>query len=256
MPIESAVAIITGAASGIGRATALAFVEAGHRVAAVDRSAEGLRELERDVASSRLAAFECDVSDRDAPENIISFARQTFGRLDHLVNNAGLGAASRIESTSDADLDRYLGVNLRAVFRLTRAALAHLKRPLGCVVNVASTFGIVGSPGTAPYAASKAGVLGLTRQLAADYGPRGIRINAVAPGLIETPLTKQRLEDPVFRRRLVETIPFPRIGTPQDVAAAIRFLCSRDAAFINGHTLVVDGGWSVTGYVAPDDHRS
>lgn len=248
MATETAVAVVTGAASGIGRATVMAFTEAGHRVVAIDRSADGLRDIERDVSHTRVATLKCDVSEVDAPDTILSFAIQAFGQIDHLVNNAGIGAAKSMALTSDADLDRFLDVNLRSVFRLTRAALAHLKPPFASIVNVASTFGILGSPGTAPYAASKAGLIGLTRQLAADYGPTGIRINAVAPGLIDTPLTRQRLAEPVFRRLLVETIPFPRIGTPDDVAAAIRFLCSPDAAFINGHTLVVDGGWSVTHY--------
>jgi NAD(P)-dependent dehydrogenase (short-subunit alcohol dehydrogenase family) len=245
------VAIITGAGSGIGRATVEAFIETGISVAAIDRSAPGLHETEREIPDPRLRTLLVDVTAPDAPDRIVSFALESFGRINYLVNNAGIGAADRVDRTSDESWDRYLDVNLRAAFRLCRSVLPHLQQPHAAIVSTASTFGIVGQPGSAPYAASKAGLIGLTRQMAADYGPLGIRVNAVAPGLIETPLTRSRLEDPAFRRLVVDKTPFPRIGTPRDVACAIRFLCSEDASFINGHTLTVDGGWSVTNYVRP-----
>jgi NAD(P)-dependent dehydrogenase (short-subunit alcohol dehydrogenase family) len=118
------------------------------------------------------------------------------------------------------------------------------------IVNVASTFGLMGNPNSSSYATTKAAVVGLTRQMAGDYGPKGIRVNAVAPGVIRTPLIEERLGMPAFRHLMVDTTPFPRVGTPQDVAGAVRFLCSDDAGFVNGHVLVIDGGWSATNYVA------
>jgi NAD(P)-dependent dehydrogenase (short-subunit alcohol dehydrogenase family) len=154
-----------------------------------------------------------------------------------------------VHLTSDEDLDRFLAVNLRAVFRFTREALGALEAG-GCIVHIASTFGLMGNPSAAPYATTKAALVGLTRQMAGDYGPKGIRVNAVAPGVIRTPLTEERLGNPAFRRLMVDTTPFPRIGKPEDIAAAVRFLCSEDASFVNGHVLVVDGGWSATNYVA------
>jgi len=141
-------------------------------------------------------------------------------------------------------------VNLRAVFRFSRAAVAVMKTG-GAIVNVASIFGMIGFPGTAAYAAAKAGVAGLTRQMAADYGPNGIRVNAIAPGLIETGMTQKRIADSEwFRGQMTDMTPLGRNGQPEDIAAAAAFLLSDDAAFISGQVLVVDGGWLTTRYRA------
>jgi 3-oxoacyl-[acyl-carrier protein] reductase len=239
------VALVTGAGQGIGRAIAQRFLNDGLSVVAVDRNPAGLQSL----AGQQLATEVLDVTAGDAPTRAVKLALGRFGKLDILVNNAGIGNSKPVHLTTDEDLDRFLAVNFRAAFRFTREALGVMDAG-AAIVHVASTFGLVGNPSAAPYASTKAALVGLTRQMAADYGPKGIRVNAVAPGVIHTPLTHERLENPGFRRLMVDTTPFPRIGTPEDVASAVRFLCSEDASFVNGHVLVVDGGWSAANYVA------
>ena len=242
------VAIVTGAAQGIGRAIAERFLKDGVSLVAIDRNREGLDSLAAS-APSKIATAVLDVTADDAPGRALALAKERFGRLDILVNNAGIGNSKSVHLTTDAELDRFLNTNLRSVFRFTREALGAMSAGAS-IVHVASTFGLVGNPNAAPYAATKAALVGLTRQMAADYGPKGIRVNAVAPGVIHTPLTHERLDNPAFRRLMVDTTPFPRIGKPEDVADAVRFLCSSEAGFVNGHVLVVDGGWSATNYVA------
>lgn len=251
-PVEiTGVAIITGAAQGIGRATVHRLVRAGAQVLACDMNADALEEARSSSEHpERVRTLVQNITHDDAPSAALSAALEAFGRVDWLVNNAGIGNAKATDETSDAEWDRFLDVNLRAAFRYTRAVLPKLQAERGAIVHVASIFGILGNPRSAPYAASKAALIGLTRQMAADYGPRGIRINAVAPGVIPTQLSQERLRNDEYYRRLVAgPTPFYRLGKPEDVANAVWFLCSDEAAFINGHTLVVDGGWSVTNYV-------
>jgi len=243
------VVMVTGPAQGIGRAIAERFLQSGCSLVALDRQAEGLQSLAA-LAPERVAWEVMDVTDDGAPARAMALARERFGRLDALVNNAGIGRPKPMHLTDDAELDRFLGVNLRSVFRFSREALG-LMQPGACMVHVASTFGLMGNPGASAYAATKAALIGLTRQMAVDYGPQGLRINAVAPGLIRTALIEDRLDQPAFRRLMVDTIPYPRLGEPADVAAGVAFLCSQDAAFINGHVLVIDGGWSATNWVGP-----
>ncbi|CAH1659481.1 SDR family NAD(P)-dependent oxidoreductase [Chelatococcus asaccharovorans] len=236
--------LITGAAQGIGRATAERFLASGHALVATDMSANLLEEL-KSVAPDRVATLAQDIKADPAPDAAVDLALKTFGRLDVLVNNAGVGEPRPIHESDDSDIDRFLDINVRAQIRFCRAALAAMTSG-AAIVNIASIFGFRGNAGAGVYAVSKAAMIGLTRQLAADHGPAGIRVNAVAPGLIRTPLTADRIDnDAAFRRQMVDTTPFPRIGTPQDIAAAVCFLASEDAGFISGHTLVVDGGWLV-----------
>jgi NAD(P)-dependent dehydrogenase (short-subunit alcohol dehydrogenase family) len=244
------VALVTGAGSGIGRATALRFVRAGASVLAVDLNGDGIEETRRLAEKpDRIALLTADVTAEDAPAKAVAEAVARFGRLDWLVNNAGIGNAKSAADTSDAEWDRYVDVNLRSLFRFSREALPHLEPGRGAIVNLASVFGLFGHPRVAPYAATKAGVIGLTQQMAADLGPKGVRVNAVAPGVIETALTRQRIDtDQRFQALNIDPIPFPRLGRPEDVANAIYFLCSDEAAYISGHVLAVDGGWSVTNY--------
>jgi NAD(P)-dependent dehydrogenase (short-subunit alcohol dehydrogenase family) len=238
------VVLVTGAAQGIGRAIAERFLKDGFSVVAVDRNLEGLKSLKGDVAVAEL-----DVTTTDAPSKAVALAKNKFGQLDCLVNNAGIGNSKPVHLTSDEEFDRFVAVNFRSVFRFTREALGVMASGAS-IVHVASTFGLVGNPNNSSYASTKAALVGLTRQMAADYGPKGIRVNAVAPGVIQTPLVQERLGIPAFRRLMVDTTPFPRIGKPEDVAGAVRFLCSEDAGFVNGHVLVIDGGWSAANYVA------
>lgn len=246
LPIR--VAIVTGAAGGIGRATVSRLLTARYSVLAVDRDANG---LEMGFAKQDgVTSFAADIASPLASSAIIALALQRYGRIDALINNAGIGAAKSVENTTDEELDSFLDVNLKGAFKLSREVLNVLP-PGGCIVNVSSTFGLIGFPNSSSYAITKSALIGLTRQMAVDYGPRGLRVNAVAPGLISSPLTRERIStDHLYRDLLVRGTPFPRIGETTDIANAINFLCSEDASFINGHVLTVDGGWSATRYLA------
>jgi NAD(P)-dependent dehydrogenase (short-subunit alcohol dehydrogenase family) len=239
-------AIVTGAASGIGRATARRFAEEGAHVVAVDLDDARLAAAGLPATVATIAA---DVGADDAPARIVAFCRARFGRLDILVNNAGIGGSRPVAELDDAFLDRVISVNLRSVFRLTREALALLPRPGGRIINTGSVFGLIGFPGSTVYGATKAAVMHLTRQMAADYAPSGILVNAVAPGCIETGMTSARIHgDAWYQKAMIETTPIGRVGQPEEVAAAIAFLASDDASFIAGTVLPVDGGWSAVSY--------
>ena len=244
--------VITGAASGIGLATAHRFLSEGANVLAVDRNEDALAELansnNRDPAC--LQTLDVDVAAGDAPDRIAEETLSCFGQIDMLVNNAGVGGSTPLHKTSDDDLERILSVNLISVVRLSRKVLEHLPRPGGRIVNISSIFGLTGFQGTSAYAISKAGVAQLTRQMAADYSAEGIRVNAVAPGIISTPMVDKRLaNDDWFNRAMKDTTPAGRVGTPEDIAGVVTFLCSDDAAFIAGQNIVVDGGWLATHFL-------
>jgi NAD(P)-dependent dehydrogenase (short-subunit alcohol dehydrogenase family) len=237
-------AIVTGAGSGIGYATTEILLREGYAVHAVDRTDEGLAELARGHADAPLTTATVNVRGDTAPEEIVDGCIAAHGRLDVLVNNAGVGHSNRLESSDDANIDRILDVNIRAVMRVSRAALAHLPRPGGRIVNIASIFGFVGFPGTAAYSVSKAAVAELTRQMCADYAPEGLRVNAIAPGIILTGMTRERLaNNAAFRDAMVGATPLGRAAEPAEVGEAIAFLCSPRASFIHGVVLPVDGGW-------------
>lgn len=177
---------------------------------------------------------------------------QAIGEPDVLINNAGMGNAKGVEDTDDAMLDAYLDVNLRSVFRLSREMVRRPAQGPRSIVNIASVFGHVGFPGSAPYSAAKAGVIGLTRQMAADYGPRGMRVNAIVPGLIATPATSGRMNNnPHFHRLTIDQIPAGRPGSPEEVANVCLFLCSTASSYVNGQVITVDGGWTATRYCVP-----
>jgi NAD(P)-dependent dehydrogenase (short-subunit alcohol dehydrogenase family) len=255
--LKDETAIVTGTAGGIGRATALRLARDGARVLAVDVQQAGLDQTAALAAteSLELVTLVADVADDRSPKRIVDHAVAAFGSLRLLVNNAGIGGSHRAEETPDEEFDRFLSVNLRSVFRMSRAAVARMRPSGGSIVNVASIYGMTGFPGSSGYAASKAGVIGLTRQMAADYGPFGIRVNAVSPGLIDTAMTRARIAGSAwFRSMMTEMTPLQRNGKPEDVAAAVAFLCSSDAAFISAQVLTVDGGWLATRYRAGLDN--
>lgn len=253
---QGTIAIVTGAASGIGRKTALLMAAQGARVLVVDRNADGAREVCEigNSAGGRMVPLGIDLVSSDAPNAVFAACTGAFSdRPEILINNAGMGNAKPAKETTDEDWDRWLDVNLRITFRLSREALSAFPQGGGCIVNVASIFGLSGFQGSAPYSAAKAGIVGLTQQMAADYGIRGIRINAVAPGLIATPATAARIaSNPLFREGIMHATPLNRFGAPIDIARAIAFLSSEEASFITGQVLAVDGGWSTTHYRSPE----
>jgi meso-butanediol dehydrogenase/(S,S)-butanediol dehydrogenase/diacetyl reductase len=220
------------------------------RVLAIDKSSDGLGEIATIAGITTLTA---DVTARTAAPMIIDECHRLFGRLDVLVNTVGLGGGPvRIDEATDDDFDNWIDVNLKPTLRFSRDALPALRESRGVILNISSAAGLVGISQPI-YAAAKAGVIGLTRQMAADYGPAGIRVNAIAPGLISTPALRQRLEEraPTMMKTLNMT-PLGRAGEPWEVGAAAAFLCSADANYITGHTLCVDGGLTTTRFLSED----
>lgn len=246
--------VLTGAGGGIGRAMALRFAAEGGLVLAIDRQADGLAETVAMAAGpGRVEPMVADVTDPQLPDRIAQALAGLGWGWDAMVNNAGIGGGGMAETCSDDDLQRYLDVNVKALFRLSRAAVLAMKGRGGVILNVASIYSFVGATGSAAYSTSKAAVAGLTRQMATDYGPEGIRVVAVAPGLIETPLTAERIRTEAWRRSIfIDQCPLRRVGQPGDIANAAVFLLSDEAAFITGETLRVDGGWTLGRYPRPD----
>ncbi|WP_278392533.1 SDR family NAD(P)-dependent oxidoreductase [Sphingobium yanoikuyae] len=245
------VAIITGAGSGIGLCTAKMLHDAGMAIVGIGRDPAKLATLESEIGDpARVATLSIDVTQDDAPAQIVQLALDRFGRIDFLVNNAGAGSPKPLHETDDATLDGFLDLMLRAPFRLAREAIVHMGEGCG-IVNVTSTYAVIGGRRGGAYSAAKGGLDALTKHIACDYGPQGIRANCVAPGVTMTDMVRHRFEDEMFKRVNVETTPFPRLGEVEDVASTIAFLCSPGAAFINGQTIVVDGGWTSTKYLSP-----
>jgi 3-oxoacyl-[acyl-carrier protein] reductase len=230
--------IVTGAADGIGAATARRLLAEGARVLVCDRAPEGLEAL---AGAERL---ELDVTTGDAPGRLIAAALERLGGLDVLVNNAGIATGAPLPELTDDLWRTVLGVNLDAVFRITRAAIPLLcASARGRIVNIGSVMSERASPGMTAYTVSKHGIAGLTRSLAVELGPQGVTANYVLPGAIVTGITRAAFAaDTAFRDFWVGKAAVKRLGQPEEVAAAIAFLASEDAAFITGHGLLVDGG--------------
>jgi NAD(P)-dependent dehydrogenase (short-subunit alcohol dehydrogenase family) len=247
---EKRVAVVTGAAQGIGRRVSEVLAERGYRVALVD-----LRVPEETIRSIQGGGGEAfgqvgDITDESVVEAFARRVFDTWGRADALVNNAGIAFISPAERTAARDYRRVLEVNLVAPFLLAKAfGEKMLAAGRGCIVNVASIAGLVGVADRAAYNASKHGLVGLTRTLAAEWGGRGVRVNAVCPGWVKTEMDSAAQDQGIYTDSdITGRIPMGRFATPDDVACAIAFLADeKESAFINGHTLVVDGGWTADG---------
>jgi NAD(P)-dependent dehydrogenase (short-subunit alcohol dehydrogenase family) len=247
--MASGLAVVTGAASGIGRATALRLAADGWALTLVDRAAEGLEATAEGVRGTGGAVHDLLVVDLADVERTESVAGEYLRSRDVglLVNNAGVGFRATAEDTTDEQWDLTLAVNLTAMFRLCRAVLPGMvRRRRGVIINTASAGGLVGLRNRAAYCASKAGVIGLTRALAADHAEHGIRVNCIAPGTVDTEWVNRMLADdpdPQATRRMMENRQLDgRLGTPEEVAGGIAFMAGDDGRFFNGSVLVMDGG--------------
>jgi 3-oxoacyl-[acyl-carrier protein] reductase len=237
--LDGKVTLVTGGSRGIGAAIARELAAAGARVAVnYQKSADAAAEIAGEVGG---VAVEGDVADPGQAAAVVARAEEELGELDCLVNNAGVTRDGLIARMSDEDWDTVLDTNLRGTFNTCRAVSRKmLRRRAGSIVNLTSVVGIHGNPGQANYAASKAGIIGLTKALARELGTRGVRVNAVAPGYIDTELTGVLPDD--VRDAILANTALGRLGEPEDVARAVRFLCSYEAAFVTGSVLLVDGG--------------
>lgn len=241
--LSGQVALVTGASQGLGRAMAIALGRNGARVACVARNAEKLADTVQSIAASggSAEAFACDVKKRESVDQVVDSVADNWGRLDILVNNAGITRDTLLPRMTDEEWDDVIETNLRGTFLFARAASRHMMRArYGRIINISSVSGIMGNAGQTNYSASKAGMIGLTRSLSRELAGRKVTINAVAPGFIESDMTKA-LGDAILGE-VTKRIPAKRVGQADEVAAAVLFLASPAAAYITGQLLVVDGG--------------
>lgn len=245
LPLAGRAAWVTGAASGIGRAVALGFANSGVRVLCLDKDKEGAEQTAHECGS---AACVCDLADPDALNAALASIDDAFGAPDMLVNCAGIAERHPATTFPESVWDRIIATNLTAAFRLARhVAPGMIERKRGRIVNLSSIAGSAGYPGTIAYQASKGALEQMTRGLAAEWGPAGVTVNAVAPGAVATPLFDRMLaEDPARAERILARQPISSPVAPEDVAAAVLYLCSDAARMVNGHVLSIDGGYVAT----------
>ena len=245
--VEGKVALVTGGASGIGRATALTFAREGAKLVIADLNEEGGQQTVHMIKEQGGDAtfVQIDVTQVTAVETLFSKAVETYGRLDCAHNNAGISGGGRA-LTADYSEDTWhqvIAVNLTGVWLCMKYEISQmLHQGGGVIVNTASVAGLIGGRGLAAYVASKHGVVGLTKTAALEYAQQGIRVNCVCPGVIQTPMTERGLSNAERRARIIASEPMGRVGTPEEIAEAVVWLCSDAASFVTGHTMTVDGG--------------
>jgi NAD(P)-dependent dehydrogenase (short-subunit alcohol dehydrogenase family) len=248
---ENKVALVTGAASGLGLATAEAFAKSGASVALADWNENAVRSAAEELAAQghKTLAIRCDVSDDGQVEAMVEQTVSTFGRLDAAYNNAGVqNVVAETADQTREDFDRVTAINLRGVWSCMKFELRQMrKQGCGAIVNSSSIGGLIGAPGRGTYHAAKHGVIGLTKSAALEYAAKGIRINAVCPGLIHTPMADQMMAagQADALEAMLKEVPIGRLGRAEEIADAVLWLCSSGASFVIGHALVVDGGFTV-----------
>lgn len=244
MKFENQVAIVTGAGRGIGHAIAVRLANEGARVACVSRTEANAQKTAEEINASRAdaaRAYAVDVSDHTAVQKVGARILEEFGRVDILVNNAGVTRDGLSMRMPVEDWDTVLNTNLKGAFNFVQALMRPMiKQRSGRIINISSVIGLIGNAGQANYAASKAGLIGLTKSLARELASRGITVNAIAPGLIETDMTSVLSDE--IRQSILQKIPLGKLGRPEDIAAAVAYLASSESSYITGQVLAVDGG--------------
>lgn len=247
---ENKIALVTGSAMGIGLACAEGFARAGARVIMADIDEKEARKQAQRLTDEGFAAvgYGCDVSDKEAVKKMMCWIVETYGQLDAALNNAGIQTPQRpMAEITDDEFDRTVAVDLKGVWNCMHYEIEQmLKQGGGAIVNTSSQGGVTAFPGQAAYIACKHAVIGLTRTAAIDYSAKGIRINAVCPGVILTPMAEELMRrDPGLEKELVRDIPAGRLGRPEEIADAVLWLCSPASSFVIGHALLVDGGFTI-----------
>ncbi len=248
--VEGKVAIVTGTGTGLGQAAALALAGAGAKIILTELpgrtdAAEATAKMARDDYGAETLVLPLDVQRHDQIDELVGGALAHFGQIDILVNNAGVNIPKLAVDVTEEDWDRVMDINLKGLFFTTQAVGKEMiARGSGKIINIASQMGVVGYWKRAAYCSSKAGVVNLTRVLAFEWAQHGVRVNAVGPTFVETPLTRPMFEDRAFREDVMGRIPLGRLATPQDIAGAIVYLASPASDMVTGQTLLVDGGWT------------
>jgi NAD(P)-dependent dehydrogenase (short-subunit alcohol dehydrogenase family) len=246
--LDGHIALVTGGSKGLGRVIAQAFAEAGADVAVVSRTPEDCRKAANEIAEStgrRAAAFAVDVTSGDELKRLSAEVEESLGAVDILVNNAGINIRGLIDELSESDFESVMATNVTAPFLCSKVFGSKMtERGWGRVINLGSIMSVISLPGRAPYASSKAAIMGLTRTLALEWAPKGVTVNAICPGPFATEMNKQLLNDPAKYRDFVSRIPMGRWGDLHEIAGAAVFLASDAAAFVTGSALFVDGGWT------------
>jgi len=243
MNLSHKVSLITGASQGIGEAIAMEVAASGAELVLIDIQEEKLEEVAQKIKTNKGTAsfYKADISSMEEVKNVFEAVMKDHQKIDHLVNNAGITRDNLLVRMREEEWDAVLEVNLKGVFNLSKVMIRHMmNNRYGRIVNIASVVGLMGNPGQANYAASKAGVIGFTKALAREVAGRGITVNAVAPGYIATPMTENLPES--VKKTFIDLIPIKRFGKPEEVAQTVTFLLSDEAAYITGQTISVNGG--------------
>lgn len=239
--LDGKIAIITGGSTGIGKATAEKYKEYGATVVIANRSTETGRETAEELDCEFV---QCDVSEYSQVEALVEATVEKHGRLDVMVNNAGIGRTGTVTDMGLDDWHEVMRINLNGVMYGTRASIPHLQSSEGCVINIASIYGLVGAPGATAYATAKGGIVNFTRSVAVDYAHRNVRVNSICPGFVETPMTDPNFESEEFYEYVHGHTPLGRVAQPEEVSGLAMFLASDEASYITGANIPVDGGWT------------